>query len=994
MKLVGRMLWGHEIRRRHVVMAAAGLVVLVLGLAGDLLPEAGFRWGLAKALRGLGMVEVSIDDTDISLFGGRLTVRKVVAQPALGKALGIGDFDLQFRWRPLLDRRLVLDRVAVEGIDIDLRRDGDRFVLNGLPLAVAAAPPSAQDSSPSAPWGIDVAGMELTSSRLHVVDGDFVADIAIERLLVENVNSLDPRRAVSFTLKGSLNGAAIALSGTAHPFAAEPSLAVAAQVKTLALADFAALAARAGVEGLSGTADLSLSAEGALLPAGPSVKINGRLALDAPALTAPAAAKATRLDLEIGHLTWDGTRFDLAATLGTEALDAKIAEIGGTAGRLDLELGGLAWDGAKAELSAVKFSTEALAVTAPGGKGSAGKLSLDLKTLTWDGAKAALAGRIDGATLAGKGEGGEGTAASLALDAARLDWDGRRVGWQGGLKATGAHVAVAGHDVAPDSVDWTGRFDLDTADMAGQAEGKVGLGPLRLAVGDIRTGLRAAGAEGKVAFGKAVEADLPKARLDGLAVQDAARKTDLAMVERVEAQSLKLTRDGAVSVATLTADGVNALRKEGQGGYNWRLETKRLRLDHAARDGDGDVSADEVRIDGMLARINRTPEGLVGFISDDKAPKDAKESKAARTRDEDTTDIRIGKLMVGDSRVNLRDRTLTETVRIDVMPLDFTIANLDSEAPDRDSAFEIKAGAGRGLIAATGTVRPFAEKISGRVEGKITAFELPPLSPYLAEALGVNLQSGHFDGTLGVTIDQGKLSGALNLALSQLFIAPPDPKAPPKPGKIDMPVATVLDLLRDGDDLIRLSLPIRGDTTNPDVDISDAVAQAVAGALKSTLLTTLKLAFPVAALIELAMDADDPSHLALPPLAFAPGVDALTPEHEKTLTSVAELVKGRAGLKLTLCGKADDSDWPVVAARRRSADRPLLSKLEKLVGYDRPADSFGPPDHNQLSALAQRRTNAVRDFLADKGGVEPSRLFGCRPMVEAAEKGPRVELLL
>jgi len=209
-----------------------------------------------------------------------------------------------------------------------------------------------------------------------------------------------------------------------------------------------------------------------------------------------------------------------------------------------------------------------------------------------------------------------------------------------------------------------------------------------------------------------------------------------------------------------------------------------------------------------------------------------------------------------------------------------------------------------------------------------------------------------------------------------------------------MPIETVLDLLRDGEGRIRLSLPVRGDAANPDVDVSDAVAQAVAGALKSTVLTTLKLAFPVAMLIEMAMDDGDKAHLALAPVTFAPGLDTLSPEYEKTLASVAELMKGRPGLRLTLCGKADPGDWPAVAARRRAAARPILSRLEQLVGYERPAEDWGTPDRNALSALAQRRTEAVRNHRVDKGGIETGRLFGCRPMVEENGKGPRVELLL
>lgn len=908
MIFVGRTLWGREIRRLHVVAAFLALFAVLISMALGWLPDLGLRYGLARSLRALGMVEVSIADTDISLFGGRLTVNRVVARPALGEALGIKDFDLRFQWAPLFHRRVVLDRVAAEGIELELKRDAKGFVLNGLPLAPSAASP---DQPASVPWGYNVAGIELTKSRLKLIDTGLTAEIAVDRLTVENVDSQDPAAAISFALKGSLNGAAISMSGTLHPFAAEPSFAVALQMDNLSLADFAALAAQAGVGDLSGHSDASLAIEGALPKDGLSLKASGRVSVSDAALSAPVTAKAKRLGLDLSRLTWDG------------------------------------------------------------------------KTLSLD-------GTLDGAGLSAKGEGGEGQAAQLSLSAKPLGWDGRRVDWRGGLSVSGAHVAVAGHDGSPDKLDWSGHMAVDSADGSGLAEGHLALGPLRLMVGDIETGLKGAQADGKVEFGAALAADLPKASLDGLAVKDTTRKLDLAAVGHVEANDLRLDRKGAVSVARLGAETLSALRKEGAGGYSWRMESKRLRLDHAGRSAKGEVTADVVRLDGVLARLNRTKDGLVGFDT----PDDGKAKEKAKPAAEPPPPIRIAKLEIGGtSEVRLRDRTLPETVRITVTPIDATISHLDTTQPDKDSPFQLSAGVGRGTIRAEGNVRPFAEGISGRVDGKITALELPPLSPYLAEALGVQLQSGHFDGTLGVGAEQGKLSGKLDVSLSNLFIAPPDPNAPVVK-KADMPIETVLDLLRDGDDRINLSLPIRGDTTNPDVDISDAVAQAVAGALKSTVLTTLKLAFPVAALVEMAMDDDDKAHLALAPVTFAPGDATLAAGQEKTLETVAKLMQSRPGLKLTLCGKADDADWPVIAARRRTQERPLLSKLEKLVGAEPDAKALGQPDRDMLSALASRRTDAVRDALVDKGGIDSGRLFTCRPMVEATGKGPRVDLLL
>ena len=163
------------------------------------------------------------------------------------------------------------------------------------------------------------------------------------------------------------------------------------------------------------------------------------------------------------------------------------------------------------------------------------------------------------------------------------------------------------------------------------------------------------------------------------------------------------------------------------------------------------------------------------------------------------------------------------------------------------------------------------------------------------------------------------------------------------------------------------------------------------------MLTTLKLAFPVATLISMAVDAENESRLSLAPLPFIPGDDRLSEDHHKTLTGVAQLMRGRPGLRLTLCGKANAEDWPALAERRRAEDKPLLARLERLVGVQRQAADAGPVDHDALAGLADARAEAAKAFLVDQSGIDAGRLFACRAEVDAgasADKGPRVELLL
>ncbi|MDO8607081.1 MAG: DUF748 domain-containing protein [Phaeospirillum sp.] len=946
--LLGKQIFGVEIRRRHLMAALALLATLALVLAWTLLPSAGLRWGLVKALRGFGMVEVSVSDADLSLFRGNLVVRKMVARPPLGSALGIKDFTLRFRWAPLLDKRVVLDRVALEGMEIDIHREGGGFVVNGLPLAVAAAPPG-QPAGSGTEWGIDVASLELTDSRLVLTDGDARAEIAVTRLTVENLHSRDPGSAPAFTLLATLNGATIEMKGRVSPFADEPSFSLEAVLRRLDLAQLRAIAAKAGASGLGGRVDVSLTAAGALRDAGLTLRASGRLEGEGLSLGGPLAVSAERLAVDLRRLEWDAGRLDLA-------------------GRLD---------------------AAALAVKAAGGEGSAASLALDLETLALRAGRLDLVGSLDAAVVAGKAEDGSGSAATLKLGATKFAM-GDRLDWQGSLGLTGLRIAAAGFEAQPDSLAWAGGLDLalGSAPLAGRAEGRLELGPLRLALSEVHLGHKHAVAEGWVEFGHAgkvpVTAGL-KLTAEGLTAGEPSKRESWLALERLDLAGIAMTPNGVASAERLSAAGLAALKRDGKAGYPWRVEARSLRLDHLSRNADGDLALADARLDGLIARLTRTKDGLLGMPASQAKPQDEDEPPG----------IALGRLTVGgNSRLVFEDRSADEAVRLEAQAVELVLSDLDSDHPDRDSGFDLKARIGEGRIVASGVARPFAEPMSGRLDGRITALELPPLSPYLAEALGVHLHTGHFDGSFKGGAVKGVLDGKLDVDLSNLFIAPPDPNAPIIK-KMEMPIETVLNLLRDGDDRIRLSLPVRGNLDNPDLDVSDAVAQAVAGALKSTVLTTLKLAFPVATLISMVVDAEDQSRLALAPLAFATGSDIMSDDHRKTLAGIAELMRERPSLKLTLCGKAEPADWPALVERQRAEAKPLLTRLERMIGAQRRPEDAGPINRDALGGLAENRAETAKEFLVDSAGIDAGRLFACRAEVEVKNgKGPRVELLL
>ncbi|HLN23742.1 MAG TPA: DUF748 domain-containing protein [Patescibacteria group bacterium] len=952
------------LRRRLVLGAVIGAVVIAAVVAGAVLPGVGLRWGVVETLRRLGMVEVTLLDGDLSLFRGRVVVRQMAARPKDGRALALDDLALHFHWRPLLDRRLSFEAVALKGLAIAVEKRDGSYIVNGLPLVVAGAAGAAgAASAPVAkPWTFDIESLQLSDSSLTYDDGQTRLTVDVEKLSVDTLRSWSPDTPTAFHLQGKINGAPVVLDGTATPFATAPGVALRLSLDHFDLAAAAAQSKALGVSQLAGKLTADLTIEGHLDASQMAAKVAGSLALHDLAV----ADGGNRLAAK--SIDWTGN-----AALGS-----------GTEGEGKLALRGL---------SAAAGSTSI----------EAGSLDTDLSRFALDGhsGRITLAGTVGAANATVKAAGQQTTLAGLRLtaDDFSLSAPPRRLAWKGGVTVDKGSLSASGLTAAPGALAWTGSVDLSLADPAqptGKATGKLEVQDAHLTVGDYTIDDKHAAVDGTVELGAAAAVNAALIlHSEGLAVAEPRINQDWLAVDHIDLASLKMTPQTGAVLGNLVLGGVSAVQRHGgTGAFPWRVELRDARVDRVGVDPHGSVTAGEVKLSGAVVRLVRMANGFLGFTP---APLPAGTVKpAAAASAQPLPRLSVTRLLIGDqSRVAFDDRTPSDRVQMQIAAIDIAVSNLDTGIPERDSPFSFKAKINDASLSAKGTLRPFADPLSADIKGEVRALELPPLSPYAADALGIHLHTGHFDGDMAVELKRGKLAGKIDLALSNLFIAQPDPGAPIS-RKADMPIETVLDLLRDSDDRIKLNIPLSGDLKNPDFDISDAVNQAVGGALRSTAATTLEVLFPVAALVSYVVDSDDKRRLSLAPLPFDPGQDGLNDADRKQLSAVVGLMAQRPGLKLSLCGAASpDVDWPVLVEQKRKAEQTAVSKLQGFLGlsHDEP---LPPPDRDLLSQLAERRSRQTKGFLTDQAGIDLSRLFECRGKVDeaGAKGGPRVDLLL
>ena len=856
------------------------------------LPDAGLRWGLARGLTALGWSQAGFDRVKLSLWQGDIAIRGMRAASALGEALGISDIDLGFRWKPLWSRRLWLDHLSFDRAEVELRRQDGVWRLNGLSLATTG------DASEPLTWGYGLSSLTLTNSRLHVSDGPLDVVIIIERLELGDLSSWDGETPSPVSLKGSLNGAPVTVSGIIRPLAATPDFSVAIAFDGLNTAPFAQWG---GLPGWAGTLTTTLDLSGGLAGGG-AFNAHGQIAL------------------KQGTIAFDNGQF--------------------SAGGLDWD-GDLAWH---AGLSA---------------KG----------TLT---AKDVALHQGDAAIIA--------AGVRMVMTKASLDARAEVLDWTGTLAAAGWDLTMDGIHVHHERLNWNGGTRLNLASKAKtlfEADGTALGEGSTVGVGDWVISAGKSEVTGQFTHDRP-QGLLPPivgtmdARVEHLAIHQGDREWLAADQGQIQHLGFAAT---ALSASHVALRGVAGLGRTG--AYGPRLRAKQAVIDGARMSPKGAVAIEGLKVVEPVLRIKRDQGGIQG-LSDLPAGDGG-----------DLVQFSLGRMQISDGQIEFRDNVTSVPVRLSLHNVAAELSEVNSGRPGQDSPLRVSAKIGAAVLQAEGKVRPFQPRQRLHLQGKVHDLELPPLSPYAADAMGVDLHTGQLDADWRLAITDGALDGRLDLVLSRLSVDQPDPNAP-LAKQADMPVETVLDLLRDSDDHITLAIPVRGDLDNPDFDTSDAVNQAIGGALKTTMFTTLKVAFPVAALIGMVIDEAERPVMALQSLDFAAGSAELESAQLADLGKVASFMAGRDGVRLNLCGVATAAgDGPILHVQAG-----MITRLKAMM-EERTRAELAEFERQRLRQLADQRAQAVKAWLVDHGQIAPGRLFTCRARIDdRATASPRVDLVL
>jgi outer membrane protein OmpA-like peptidoglycan-associated protein len=422
--------------------------------------------------------------------------------------------------------------------------------------------------------------------------------------------------------------------------------------------------------------------------------------------------------------------------------------------------------------------------------------------------------------------------------------------------------------------------------------------------------------------------------------------------------------DGFTSIDTIHEDDVHVLYQRDEAG-NWEVNT----------------------LLGVLLGEEKEPEASANGTAVEKAaePTETADSQTVKNR------LAINRIDISDgSTMTILDKAVSPAFRDTLTFSELSLEKLDTGKPGQASALRLESKLGKHTtLSASGDVRPFQQPLGLDLEGKLYAMDLPRLSPYARDSLGVLLDSGTLDVDLKIKSENNVMDGKAVLKLHQLELESVD-STDGLQSKIPVPLNVALDTLRDRNNTIELDIPIEGDANNPDFDVSDAISQAFATGLKKGAVSYLKYALqPYGTLILAAEYAGEAvTRVRLKSIEFEPGQSDMDDSDRDYLAKVAQVLHDRPKLAIKLCGVAVKQDalyfQQLANAERKKNTGKETTPVEPVI------------DEQKLTELARQRAAQVKNYLVEKFKVPADHLVGCRARIETdkADASARTDLLI
>lgn len=469
-------------------------------------------------------------------------------------------------------------------------------------------------------------------------------------------------------------------------------------------------------------------------------------------------------------------------------------------------------------------------------------------------------------------------------------------------------------------------------------------------------------------------------------LRDGHAEADLAGFERLSFDQLKLQGLDDVQLQNISLEGVKALAGDQFDLANLaQLSAQNIHLQQQS-----DLHIEQVFIQDPSANVLLNQHGNIDRVDDwllpliekvqqyfandeteviAEAPStDSKVSETGPETEEQTTfSYQLDKLIIQAGEViSFTDQTISPAVKHQVVLQKIDLGKINSKQLDALTPIDVQIKLykhGKFTVAGELTLLQAIEQMNGQLNAAIKGIELADVSPYIEQNVGYQARSGQFNSESQAAIKQGKLDSKTKVRIQRIDLKPHNEETMAKASKsIAMPVSTALKIITDKNNTLKLTVPVKGDLSNPDVKVNKIMSEAITQAVKNTALTYFKFAVqPFGAIMMVSQAIGNATLQArFENVRFEAGTAEMVKEQKGYLAKVAEMIKEKKDFSVVACVYVTDEDF---LARKRP---PKLAEGEKYQWDE------------ESKELAEDRLEYIRSSLIERHGLESNQIQACK----------------
>ena len=369
-------------------------------------------------------------------------------------------------------------------------------------------------------------------------------------------------------------------------------------------------------------------------------------------------------------------------------------------------------------------------------------------------------------------------------------------------------------------------------------------------------------------------------------------------------------------------------------------------------------------------------------------------------------DIRIGQITLTRGQLNYTDNFIKPNYTADVTQLTGKIGAFGTTGGAPPAALTLQGQLDSNApVDIQGTINPLAPVAFLDITAKADGIQLTNLSPYSGKYAGYPITRGRLNVDVHYTLDQRKLSADNHIFIDQLTFG----DRIEGPGISHLPVKLAVALLKDSQGRIDVHVPVSGSLDDPHFSIGGLVWRAIGNLIVKAVTSPFRL------LASIGGGREDLGYVE-----FAPGSDVLDAAAQDKLGQIVKVLGDKPSINLDIIGRIDTSKDEAglrkvmvddlihkeqVSAKGDDTTAPTAEEQDKYLerayrhaDFPKPKNVIGltksqPPDEmrtlmetnmpvdaDALRHLAERRANAVRQWL--QGKVDDKRVFVVAPKLD------------